>query len=501
MPEGGTFYLQGHLFSISYQGGDGNDIVLSRVNDAPQGAVTVSGTPTQGEVLTASQTLSDTDGLGAITYAWMRGSTIVGTGASYSLGQADVGANLRAVASYTDSQGTAEHVDSAATAAVANVNDLPTGRPIIVGTPIQGRTLTASHNLADIDGLGAITYLWVSGASVLGSGSSYTLSQADVGRSIQLVASYTDGFGAVETVASQPTVQVANVNDAPTGNVQISGTVDVGQTLTVSNSLADADGLGPITYNWMRGNTAVGGGSSYTLSQADAGQSIHVTASYTDGQGTPESVSSPGTARVNPVSSVVESSVPAHGSQAVSGDGNGDGIPDVNQADVVSVLLRPTGSMPSSFVTLVADSNQGQTTPNSGALITGFTQSDTFVAPPMADAPLGQISFTATAPTAGATETFSLYVDASVGANGFWVHDASGTLVNLASAAFGGQVVQEGDRTRLDFRVADGSQFDHDAAANGSIDLAGLAGYMPLSLLGYTPDLPAHGPADRPIWG
>ncbi len=39
---------------------------------------------------------------------------------------------------------------------------------------------------------------------------------------------------------------------APTGSVTISGTSELGQTLTVSNDLADADGLGVITYQWYR---------------------------------------------------------------------------------------------------------------------------------------------------------------------------------------------------------------------------------------------------------
>ena len=39
---------------------------------------------------------------------------------------------------------------------------------------------------------------------------------------------------------------------APTGIVTIYGTPQVGQTLTVSNDLADADGLGVISYQWYR---------------------------------------------------------------------------------------------------------------------------------------------------------------------------------------------------------------------------------------------------------
>ncbi|MEO8056711.1 MAG: DUF4347 domain-containing protein [Burkholderiales bacterium] len=492
-PEGATFYLQGQLFSISYVGGDGNDIVLSRVNDAVQGAVGVSGTATQGEVLTASQNLSDTDGLGAITYAWMRGDTIVGSGLTYTLTQNDVGSSVRAVASFVDGQGTLESINSAATAAVANVNDLPTGSVRIVGTPTQGNTLTASHTLADVDGLGVVTYRWVSGEHVLGTGDSYTLGQSDVGLDIQLLASYTDGQGTTEHVGSAA-VAVANVNDAPTGTVQISGITDVGQTLTASNSLADADGLGTIGYTWFSGGTVVGHGDTYLLSTADVGHSLHVTANYTDLQGSAEVVASLGSGVVNVVNSIVEAGVPAHGSLGVAGDGNGDGIADVLQADVVSARIQPVNpSAPLTFVTLVADSNHGQTVQGSGAQIVAFMQGDTFTAPPMAQMPLGETSFTATGMVVGAMENFSLYVDASVGANGFWVHDATGTLVNLASAAFGGQVVQEGDRTRLDFQVADGSRFDQDASLNGSVDISGLAGHMPLSLIAYTPDLPNPG--------
>jgi len=41
-------------------------------------------------------------------------------------------------------------------------------------------------------------------------------------------------------------------NNPPTGVVSITGTAQIGQTLTVANTLADADGLGAITYQWKR---------------------------------------------------------------------------------------------------------------------------------------------------------------------------------------------------------------------------------------------------------
>src|SRR5690606_28706816 len=54
LPEGAPVYVGGQLFHISYAGGTGNDVVLTRVNDGPTGSVTVSGTVEQGQTLVAS---------------------------------------------------------------------------------------------------------------------------------------------------------------------------------------------------------------------------------------------------------------------------------------------------------------------------------------------------------------------------------------------------------------------------------------------------------------
>ena len=45
---------------------------------------------------------------------------------------------------------------------------------------------------------------------------------------------------------------LTNLNESVTGTVTVSGTPVVGQTLTASNTLADPDGLGTITYQWYR---------------------------------------------------------------------------------------------------------------------------------------------------------------------------------------------------------------------------------------------------------
>ncbi len=117
----------------------------ANANDVPTGSVTIAGTATEDETLTASNTLADVDGLGTIGYQWQRNGTDISgaTAATYVLGDADVGASIRVVASYPDGHGTPESIPSTATGAVANVNDLPTGSVTIAGTATEDQTLTA----------------------------------------------------------------------------------------------------------------------------------------------------------------------------------------------------------------------------------------------------------------------------------------------------------------------------------------------------------------------
>jgi len=273
---------------------------------APTGSVTISGTVMQGQTLTAdSSTLADADGLGTIHYQWQAGGSDISgaTGSAYTLTEAEVGKTVAVVASYTDGHGTAEHVTSVVTSAVGNVNDAPTGNVTIAGTATQGQQLTASNTLADADGLGTISYQWKAGGSDISgaTSSSYTLTESEVGKAVTVVASYTDHHDTVEHVTSAATGVVANVNDAPTGRVTISGSATQGQTLTAdSSTLADADGLGAISYQWQADKENIVGATDSTLllGASQTGKVIKVQASYVDHHGTAEHVSSTGTAAV-----------------------------------------------------------------------------------------------------------------------------------------------------------------------------------------------------------
>ena len=71
------------------------------------------------------------------------------------------------------------------------------------------------------------------------------------------------------------------------------------------------DGLGTITYQWQRGGVDISGatGGTYTPVQADVGSVLRVVASYTDLQGTAESVASIDTAAVSNVNDTLTGSV------------------------------------------------------------------------------------------------------------------------------------------------------------------------------------------------
>ncbi|MCP5253410.1 MAG: hypothetical protein H6947_03020 [Zoogloeaceae bacterium] len=65
---------------------------------------------------------------------------------------------------------------------MANVNDAPPAASPSTRHPSQGDTLTAGNTLADADGLGAITYTWKADGVVVGSGATYVLTEAEVGK-------------------------------------------------------------------------------------------------------------------------------------------------------------------------------------------------------------------------------------------------------------------------------------------------------------------------------
>ena len=309
--------------------------VTARPNSPATGAPTISGTAQVGETLTADTSpIADEDGLENVSYSyqWIRSDNgadtdISGeTDSTYTLVLADLGKTIEVQVTFTDDDDNAETLTSVATEPVsAAANNPATGVPTISGTVQVGEALTAdTSGIADEDGLTNVSfsYQWLADdADIQGdTGSTYTLTDDDVGKVIKVKVTFTDNAGNEESLTSEATAEVtARPNSPATGAPTISGTAQVGETLTADTSpIADEDGLTNVSfsYQWLADDADIGGetASTYTLSDDDVGKVIKVKVTFTDNAGNEESLTSEATAEVE-----ARPNSPATGAPAISG--------------------------------------------------------------------------------------------------------------------------------------------------------------------------------------
>ena len=297
--------------------------VSDEPNNAATGAPTITGTERVGETLTADGSgIGDADGLywARFDYQWLADDTEIETATSsaYTLPPSDAGNAIKVRVTFTDDAGYEESVTSDATSLVTS-NAPATGAPTITGTAEVGQTLTAdTSGITDVDGLHSpdFSYQWLSSRDTEIDGatsSTYVLQESDAGKTIKVRVSFTDDVGNAETLTSTQTAPVAARTNIPaTGLPAITGTAQVGETLTASTSdIEDPDGLNGATfsYRWLADDTAIDGatGSAYTLADADKGKTIRVRVTFTDDAGNEETLTSA------PTGAVLE--------EPVSGDG------------------------------------------------------------------------------------------------------------------------------------------------------------------------------------
>ncbi|MGB4497489.1 MAG: cadherin-like domain-containing protein [Methylococcaceae bacterium] len=128
----------------------------------------------------------------------------------------------------------------------------------------------------------------------LGNGSIVFTPEPNYNGAVELTYNVIDNQGG--SIAANQFFIVSAENDLPTGDVIISNVTDakVGDILNVTNTLGDLDGTtkAVLGYQWQSNGVNIDGATTeiYTLAQQDAGSTISVVASYTDDQGTKESV-------------------------------------------------------------------------------------------------------------------------------------------------------------------------------------------------------------------
>ena len=310
---------------------DATGAVIAAPNRQATGKPTIDGTARVGQTLTAdTSNISDLDGITNATFfhQWRAGGlTIIGANRStYTLTANEQGKTVTVRVRFVDDRNNIESRASDATEEVAATpNRDATGAPTITGMPQVGQTLTASTSgIADQDGLSNVSYSyrWIAGGSDIDGaiGSTYTLSEDDVGKTIRVRVSFTDDAGNAESLTSAATAQLeARPNTPATSQPTISGTPQVDETLTADTSgISDDDGLTNVSYSyqWIAGGLDIAGatGSSYTLTSNEQGMTVRVRVTFTDDAGNAESLTSAATAQV-----AARSNTPATSQPTISG--------------------------------------------------------------------------------------------------------------------------------------------------------------------------------------
>ena len=374
----------------------GHKVNGAAANTAPTGAPTITGTAQVGQTLTAVTTgILDADGLTSptYTYQWIRVETdnteadISGANSStYTLDTADLGKTIKVRVSFDDDGGNTETLTSAATAAVVAEATAPmVSNVAVTSTPAVGGTYGTGEMIRftvtfdqEVTVMGTPEFNFCLGSSGTvscsvgtpppalrsaayesGTGTtalvfSYTVVVSDVDdngiwagnqdSTIKLdtgdaIQGEVGGLDAVLThpEVGSPTghkVNGAAANTAPTGAPTITGTAQVGQTLTaVTTGILDADGLTSptYTYQWIRANgteadISGANSSTYTLDTADLGKTIKVRVSFDDDGGNTETLTSAATATVGAAATVNDAAVtssPAAGDTYLAGEAIG----------------------------------------------------------------------------------------------------------------------------------------------------------------------------------
>ena len=204
---------------------------VENVNDAPTGTITITGTATQGETLTAENTLSDIDGLGDLSYQWYAGENAIegSTSSTLVLDQSLVGEAIKVEVAYTDGYGTEESVTSAATSQIKAIDKKLT-------TTVVGRDGSAFEG-AEIEALAGQF------------GTNVTIQETDTADVYAVVANYSADVSSIDFKLSSSTAitdftagsalegWTGTVNDTVSGVVSYSafGAVDDSLNLAAGN--------------------------------------------------------------------------------------------------------------------------------------------------------------------------------------------------------------------------------------------------------------------------
>ena len=297
-------------------------------NTPATGAPIISGMAQVGETLTVDTSgIDDADGIGNATfsYQWIAGTTDISgaTGSSYAPLVADLGKTIKVRVSFMDGASNVETLTSEATATVvtpltAEFQDVPDkhlGTGVFTFDIAFSEPISISYKTLRDDSLEVTNGSATKAKRVDGQSDLWKITvEPDSDAAVTVVLPITEDCAAQDAVCTRDGTKLSNrseltvpgpaaANSPATGAPIISGTAQVGETLTVDMSgIDDADGIGNATfsYQWIAGTTDITGatGSTYTLVADDVGKAIRVRVSFDDDRNFLETLTSEATATV-----------------------------------------------------------------------------------------------------------------------------------------------------------------------------------------------------------
>ena len=295
---------------------DSINVVVTVTNEDEAGTLTLPGTITAGQAVTA--TLTDPDGTtSSESWVWSISDTQGGTftpisGATsnpYTPVAADLGKYLKAAVTYTDPHGSGKTATSAASGPVQRGNVEPSfssmtatrsvpensGAGVNVGAVVSATGGDSDPLQYTLSGTDASSFDIVSTSGQIQTKSGITYNyEAKSSYSVTVnVRDNRDSAGNTDSMTDDTidvTINLNNVDEA--GTVTISGMESGGEELTAS--VTDIDGtVSGLSWQWARGASASGPfmtisgetSNTYTTVAADVTRFLRATASYTDPQG------------------------------------------------------------------------------------------------------------------------------------------------------------------------------------------------------------------------
>ena len=288
------------VFGIDFNG-DGI-IEADTLIDAGDADISLMGTAMVGKRLRARRAADDPDGNGRLLITWQSSSeasiwTTADTGKSILIPATLEGAQVRARVEYKDGDGFKETVFTQSR--LIPYIDNGDAAFLIQGTPAVGQTLSITQSVADPDGDGTTSFSWFQSSdginwSLINSSPTFTIPDNLEGQNLTATVRYTDGQGFEESVSTNA-VSIPYIDNGDAAFL-IQGTPAVGQTLSITQSVADPDGDGTTSFSWLQSSdginwSLINSSPTFTIPSNLQGQNITATVRYTDGQGFEESVS------------------------------------------------------------------------------------------------------------------------------------------------------------------------------------------------------------------